>query len=410
KLNIHFQIKNTFSILPFFLCILCFSLLAPSLAQSIKGEEKDLNTETNLLQEVLEHLRIEYIDDVEEKKFIQGAISGIISDLDSYSQFLDRNEYAELKISTSGEYAGVGLEIDLKDDIFKVVAVMQGAPAYKAGIRLGDIIISINSIEIITLDTSEVIKLLRGKSGTKILITIIRPGETEPINFNLIRRNVKIKTVQGALLVQDYAYIRISLFNESTLTSTRSTLEKLKIKNNGPLRGLLLDLRDNPGGLLQGAIDLSNIFLDSGLIVEVKGRSESANSIYNATSGDIIDGANILVLVNGGSASAAEIFAAAIQDNKRGLIVGTQTFGKGSAQTVIPLSDGSAIKITTSRYFTPLGQAIQDQGIIPDIFIFKNYQENLSHSIRQNEDDFGVEIMQSDSQLHEALNILRHKK
>jgi len=324
--------------------------------------------DVRLLTEVLERVRQDYVEPVDDHRLLESAVRGMVTDLDPHSQFLDAQEYEEIRISTSGNYSGVGLEVNMRDGRVLVVAPIEGTPADRAGIRSGDAIIAIDGIAVGGDNVSDAVTRLRGKPGTRVRITISRSGEPAPLEFELVRGNVQVHSVRARVLEPGFGYVRISQFSETTGRDLRNALGDLRKQPGGAvLRGLVLDLRNNPGGVLDAAIEVSDDFLDAGLIVTASGRGAEASFRHEARAGDLLEGAPIVVLVNGGSASASEIVAGALQDNRRATLLGSRTFGKGSVQTVMPLSNGRAIKLTTSRYYTPSGASINGEGITPDI-------------------------------------------
>jgi carboxyl-terminal processing protease len=323
--------------------------------------------DVRLLAEVLERVKHEYVEPVDDHHLIDSAIRGMVTNLDSHSQFLNSEEYEEIRISTTGNYSGVGLEVNMRDGKVTVISPIEGTPAADAGIRPGDVIQSIDGMSVDEHNVNDAIVKLRGKPGTRVAITVTRKESPEPLSFDLVRGNVQVHSVRSQSMEPGIGYVRISQFSETTYADMRQAISDLRKAQHGEFKGLILDLRNNPGGVLDAAVDVSDAFLDSGVIVTASGRGREANFRHEARPGDVLDGAPIVVLVNGGSASASEIVAGALQDNKRATILGSQTFGKGSVQTVMPLSDGEAIKLTTSRYFTPSGASINGRGITPDI-------------------------------------------
>lgn len=325
--------------------------------------------EVRLLAEVLERVKQEYVEPLDDHQLMENAVRGIVTNLDPHSQFLDPEEYEEIRISTSGNYSGVGLEVNTRDGRIVVIAPIEGTPAYEAGILAGDVIRSIDGVTVSNDNVSDAITRLRGKPGTRVRIEVERKAHPEPLTFELVRSNVQVHSVRARLLEPGFGYVRISHFSETTDKDLRRALADLRQDGGGPLRGLVLDLRNNPGGVLDAAVAVSDEFLEGGIIVTASGRAREANFRHEARPGDVLNGAPVVVLVNGGSASASEIVAGALQDHRRATILGVQTFGKGSVQTVMPLSDGRAIKLTTSRYYTPSGDSINGRGITPDILL-----------------------------------------
>jgi carboxyl-terminal processing protease len=319
------------------------------------------------LADVLERVKREYVNPVDDHQLLQAAIRGMVSSLDPYSAYLDGEEYDEVKISSSGQYSGVGIEVSMEDDEVVVVSPFEGSPAAAAGIRSGDVIATIDGVPVNTTTLADTIGRMRGKEGTSVKIGILREGSSEPLQFTLKRSRVELRSVKAELLEAGMGYVRISQFSETTGDDLEAALKDLRKRNGSALKGLVLDLRNNPGGVLEAAVSVSDTFLNSGVIVTAKGRTPESKFEMDATPGDALNGAPIVVLVNGGSASAAEIVAGALKDNHRAKLMGRTTFGKGSVQTVIPLSGDRAIKLTTSLYYTPSGVSINHRGIAPDI-------------------------------------------
>ena len=319
------------------------------------------------LAEVLERVKHDYVDPVDDHQLLQAAIRGMVSSLDPYSAYLDGDEYDEVKISSSGQYSGVGIEVSMEDDEVVVVSPFEGSPAAQAGIRPGDVIATIDGVPVNTTTLADTIGRMRGKEGTTVKIGILREGSSEPLQFTLKRSRVELRSVKSELLEPGMGYVRISQFSETTGDDLEAALKDLRKRNGAALKGLVLDLRNNPGGVLEAAVSVADAFLDSGVIVTAKGRTPESKFEMDATPGDALNGAPIVVLVNGGSASAAEIVAGALKDNHRAKLMGRTTFGKGSVQTVIPLPGDRAVKLTTSLYYTPSGVSINHRGIAPDI-------------------------------------------
>ena len=323
--------------------------------------------DARILAEVLERVKHDYVNYVDDHQLLQAAIRGMVSSLDPYSAYLDADEYDEVKISSSGQYSGVGIEVSMDDEEVVVVSPLEGSPAAEAGIRSGDIIATIDGIAVNTAALADTIGRMRGQEGTSVRIGILRAGSAEPLQFTLNRSRVELRSVKSELLEPGVGYVRISQFRETTADDLAAALKDIRSHNAAPLKGLVLDLRNNPGGVLEAAVSVSDAFLDSGIIVSAKGRTVESRFEMNATPGDALSGAPIVVLINGGSASAAEIVAGALKDNHRATLMGRTTFGKGSVQTVIPLPADRAIKLTTSLYYTPAGISINHRGIAPDI-------------------------------------------
>ena len=323
--------------------------------------------DARMLAAVLERVKHDYVNPVDDHQLLQAAIRGMVASLDPYSAYLDGDEYDEVKISSSGRYSGVGIELSIEDEQVVVIAPFDGSPAAQAGIRSGDIIVTIDGIPVNTGTLADSIGRMRGAEGTSVKIGIMREGNPEPMLFTLQRSRVDLHSVRGEMLEPGLAYVRISQFSETTGDDLNASLKDLRKHNGAPLKGLVLDLRDNPGGVLEAAVAVADAFLDSGVIVTAKGRTPDSKFEMDATPGDVLNGAPIVVLVNGGSASAAEIVAGALKDQHRAKLMGRTTFGKGSVQTIIPLSDDRAVKLTTSLYYTPSGVSINHRGIAPDI-------------------------------------------
>ncbi|MBO1923103.1 S41 family peptidase [Thiomicrorhabdus sp. 6S3-12] len=319
--------------------------------------------------EVYERISTDYVDQVDDKKLLEGAISGMLSSLDPHSAYLPPVDAKEMEEHTRGEFGGLGMEVGMEDGFVKVISPIDDTPAEKAGMKAGDLIIKLGSEPVKGKTLSEAVKIMRGKPGTKIELTVVRDGVDAPFTVELTRAIIKVKSVKQRMLKDDIGYVRISQFQVRTgqdLSKAISTLEK---ENGKPLSGLVLDLRNNPGGVLTAAVEVSDAFLDDGLIVYTEGRIRNSQMRFEAEGGDLMKGKPIVVLVNEGSASASEIVSGALQDQKRAIIAGRDTFGKGSVQTLMQLNNGAAMKITTARYFTPSGRSIQAEGIQPDVKI-----------------------------------------
>ena len=349
--------------------------LSPVLWVGISGVHQHLLAGTDktyeelkVFSDVLDIIEKNFVDPVDSKKLIRGAIRGMISSLDPHSAFLLPESYKDLQIETRGQFSGIGIVITLQDNVVTVISPIEGTPAYKAGIKAGDQIVKVDGDETNTMMLWEAVKKMRGKKGTSVVITIRRKELPEPIDFTIVRDVIPLESVRFHLLKPSYGYVRITNFRENTADDVKAALKKLE-SGKTPLKGLIIDLRDNPGGLLDQAIKVADVFLDKGPIVSIKGRLKAHSKIYAAHPDKDKLSHPIVLLINEGSASASEIVAGAMQDHGRALVLGTTSFGKGSVQTVEPLRDGSGLKLTIARYYTPNGQAIQARGIIPDIFV-----------------------------------------
>ena len=323
--------------------------------------------DAQLLAEVMSQVEREYVDPVDDHRLLQAAVRGMVSSLDPYSAYLEGDEYDDIKISSSGEYSGVGIEVSMEDGQVVVVAPLDGSPAAEAGIRAGDVIATIDNVPVNSATLADTIGRMRGKEGTTVKVGILREGSPEPLQFTLKRSRVQLHSVSSEMAEPGFGYVRIAEFSETTGQELDAALADLHRKNRAPLKGLVLDLRNNPGGVLEAAVAVADAFLDSGVIVSAKGRTPESKFEMRATPGDALKGAPIVVLVDGGSASAAEIVAGALRDNHRATLMGRTTFGKGSVQTVLPLGEDRALKLTTSLYYTPSGASINHKGIAPDI-------------------------------------------
>ncbi len=316
---------------------------------------------------VLDAVKQDYVEPVKDKDLLENAIRGMLSNLDPHSAYLDAEAFQDLQIGTSGEFGGLGIEVGQEDGFIKVIAPIDDTPAQKAGIRAGHLIIRLDDTSVKGMPLSDAIQRMRGKPNTAITLTIVREGVRKPLKIKLIREVIQVRSVKSRLLEPGFGYLRITQFQAKTAQNLRQALQDIEQQNKGPLRGVVLDLRNNPGGVLNGAVDVADDFLEEGAIVQTKGRGNGSDQSFKATPGDLLKGAPLVVLVNGGSASASEIVAGALQDHRRALVLGERTFGKGSVQTILPLGNGTAVKLTTARYYTPNGRSIQAEGIEPDI-------------------------------------------
>ncbi len=336
-----------------------------------RAEESDAQAQlpweqARLFAEVYERIKREYVDEVDDKQLMEKAIRGMVAALDPHSAFLDSDEFEEIRLSTMGSYPGVGIEVVAEDSAVKVLRPIEGSPADQAGMQAGDLIVKIDDADV-GADLAGAITRMRGPAGSNVRLTVRRPTTGERLEFSLRRAKVDVRSVMEQTLEPGYGYVRITSFSETTADDMARAIALLKRENPKGLNGLVLDLRNNPGGVLEAGVAVADAFLTDGLIVSAEGRTPDARFRMEATPGDLINGAELVVLVNGGSASAAEIVAGALKDHNRAELIGHKTYGKGSVQTVMPLAHGGAIKLTTSRYFTPSGVSIHGKGIIPDI-------------------------------------------
>lgn len=342
--------------------------------------------ELRAFTEVFGHIKSSYVEPVADKKLFTEAINGMLNGLDPHSAYLDADAFKDLQVGTQGEFGGLGIEVGMEDGLVKVISPIEDTPAFLAGVRAGDLILKLDDALVKGMSLNDAVKRMRGKPGSKIVLTILRKDEIKPLTLTVVRAVIKVQSVKAKLVEPGYAFIRVTQFQEHTGENLATALEKLVKENKGALNGLVLDLRNDPGGLLDGAVAVSAAFLaKDALVVYTEGRTEEAKMRLTATPEYYLRGSNkndyiksipasiksvpLVVLVNGGSASASEIVAGALQDHKRGVIMGTQTFGKGSVQTVLPLGNNTAIKLTTARYYTPGGRSIQAKGIVPDILV-----------------------------------------
>ena len=385
--------------------------------------------ELRTFTQVFEQIRLGYVEEVTDTELLENAIAGLLTGLDPHSTYLKADDYGDLQEKATGEYGGLGIEVAGDGGLIRVISPIDDTPAAKAGIEAGDLIIEMDDSPIRGLGLQKAIDKLRGKKGTSIKLTVYRESEDAPLTFNIIRDIIQISAVRSRLLEPNYGYVRVAQFQVSSGEDFITEVENLQTSNAGPLNGLILDLRNNPGGLVPASITIADALIDSGTLVYTEGRLTSSNRRFEAEAGDILNGVSVVVLINGGSASASEIVAGALQDNRRAVIVGTQSFGKGSVQTVMPLGDGRAVKLTTARYFTPSGRSIQAEGIVPDITIERAEIRPYKTPERVKEADLDghleakIEVSEvptseteitnkpesliDDNQLYEALNLLK---
>ncbi len=386
--------------------------------------------ELRVFSDVFGRIKNDYVVEVDDRELIENAIRGMLSGLDPHSSYLDAEQFSELQVGTTGQFGGLGIEVGMEDGFVKVIAPIDDTPAQRAGIQAGDLVIRLDETPVKGLSLNDAVKIMRGEPGTDIVLTIVREGEDQPLKIKITRDIIKVKSVRARMLEPGYGYLRISQFQSKSADNLVDEINAMKKESSGDLKGLVLDLRNNPGGVLNGAVAVSDAFLTKGMIVYTEGRISDSRLRFNATPDDILDGAPLVVLVNQGSASASEIVAGALQDHKRAIIMGAKTFGKGSVQTILPLSSDSALKLTTARYYTPSGRSIQAEGITPDVElqpvqlsavhrdIEPLKEANLSgHLMNEKDDaegsaagggkDAASELLNDDYMLYEALNLLK---
>ena len=360
-------------------------------------EEQDYTpiplNELRSLTEVFGRIKQDFVEPVTDKTLLENAIRGMLSGLDPHSSYLDAEGYKDLQVGTTGEFGGLGIEVGMEDGFVKVISPIDDTPAQRAGILAGDLIIRLDAKPVKGMTLQQAVNIMRGKVGTDIILTVVREGADKPMEITITRDTIKVQSVKGRVLEEGYGYVRISQFQSHTGENLAKQIAKIRKENKKDLSGLILDLRNNPGGVLNAAVEVSDAFLENGLIVYTQGRVPDSELKFTATPNELIDGAPMVVLVNGGSASASEIVAGALQDHKRAVIMGSQTFGKGSVQTILPLKNNTALKLTTARYYTPSGRSIQASGIKPDIEI-----ESIKVASVENNDS--VRIKEADLKGH----------
>lgn len=362
------------------------------------GKSQTNSTDTyrqlSLLGDVFEKVRAQYVEEVSDEKLVEAAINGMLTSLDPHSSYLSAKSFQDMRVQTKGEFGGLGIEVTMENGFVKVVSPIDDTPASEAGLQPGDYITHLDGEAVLGLTLSDAVEKMRGKVGTPINLTI-RRAEEEPFEVEITRAIITIKSVRNRV-IQDIGYIRITTFNEQTTVGLQDSVSKIKEELGDRLHGYVIDLRNNPGGLLDQAISVCDAFLERGEIVSTRGRDEANASRVNATPGDITDGKPIVVLINGGSASASEIVAGALQDHRRAIILGTQSFGKGSVQTILPLQGNAAMRLTTARYYTPSGRSIQAKGIEPDIKVELAKIEKIEEGRRRREADLRGALVNPD--------------
>ncbi|HVO14004.1 MAG TPA: S41 family peptidase [Alphaproteobacteria bacterium] len=365
------------------------SLPLPAATETAKPDISTDKSETyrqlDLFGTVFERVRADYVEEVSDEKLIEAAINGMLSHLDPHSSYLDAKAYRDMQVQTRGEFGGLGIEVTMENGLVKVVSPIDDTPAARAGVKPGDFITHIDGTPVLGLSLADAVEKMRGKVGTKIKITVRRPN-SEPLELTLTRDVIKIQSVRSRI-EGDIGYIRVTSFNERADVGVKQALEQFKQQLGKRWKGVVLDLRNNPGGLLEQAVSISDIFLDKGEIVSTRGRNPESAQRWNAKKGDLADGLPMIVLINGGSASASEIVAGALQDHRRAIILGTRSFGKGSVQTIIPLAGHGAMRLTTARYYTPSGASIQAKGIEPDIVVEQAKIETIASPSGRREAD-----------------------
>ena len=362
----------------------CFILFFFTLHVSAKEDTNKDYEYLKFLGDALEKIKSDYVEDVGNKELVESAIQGMLSSLDPHSSFLNADSLKDMKIQTKGEFGGLGIEVTMEEGFVKVITPLDDTPAYKAGVKAGDYITHLDGKSVVGLKLDEAVDKMRGPVGSKLKITIGRSNQ-QPFDLTIKRAVIKISSVKSKI-EEDVGYLRITSFSEQTSKSTREAIRKIK-KDNKNLKGYVLDLRNNPGGLLDQAVSISDLFLEKGEIVSTRGKDSVNPEIYKAKAGDIIEGLPLVVMINGGSASASEIVAGALQDHKRAIVLGTQSFGKGSVQTIIPVNPYGALRMTTARYFTPSGRSIQKKGIAPDIIVEEAKVEKINKRNGSRESD-----------------------
>lgn len=380
--------------------------------------------ELRVFAEAFDRVSSAYVEEIDDRTLLENAIKGMLSQLDPHSAYLDKDTFSDLQENTTGNYGGLGLEVGMEDGFVRVIAPMDDTPAARGGIEPGDLIIQLDEQPVKGMSLSEAIEAMRGEPGSEIKLTIMREGQPQPQEFTLVREVIQVASVRKRLLEDGYGYIRIAQFQSTTGEEVEDAVKELTAE--GKLRGLILDLRNNPGGVLQSAVEVSDVFIDDGLIVYTSGRMSNADLRFSATTPDQTGGTPLVVLVNEGTASASEIVAGALQDHGRAVIMGVSTFGKGSVQTILPLNNEKAIKLTTSLYYTPNGRSIQAEGIVPDIWVdrskvtrlkanpFQVKERDLPKHLSNGNGDAGsaserenADLASTDYQLNEALTLLK---
>src|SRR5271156_2026844 len=375
-------------------------VLAPAVGVA-QNKTSETYRQLNLFGEVFERVRADYVESVSDEQLVEAAINGMLTSLDPHSSYLNNKNFRDMQVQTRGEFGGLGIEVTMENGLVKVVSPIDDTPAFHAGIKPGDYITHLNGEAVMGLTLNEAVEKMRGPENSEIKLTIRREGK-EPFDVAVTRAKIKIESVRSHLEGNDVGYIRITTFNEQTDTGLNKAMQRLRDQSSGKLKGVVLDLRNNPGGLLDQAVAVSDAFLEKGEIVSTRGRRADETQRFNARPGDITGGLPLVVLINGGSASASEIVAGALQDHHRAVLLGTKSFGKGSVQTIIPLPGHGAMRLTTARYYTPSGRSIQAKGIDPDIEVPQAKIEVIDEGQRRHEADLRGALANPDSQKPDA--------
>ncbi|WP_417829016.1 S41 family peptidase [Thalassospira sp.] len=377
-----------------------FGLASPALAQTSTSSAETYRL-LNLFGDVFEQVKEKYVEEVDDKQLIEAAINGMLTSLDPHSSYLNMDNFEDMQVDTRGEFGGLGIEVTMEDGFVKVIAPIYDTPAEKAGLQPGDFITHIDGTAIRGMTLNEAVEMMRGKVNTDIVLTIIRKDEQAPFDVTLTRAVIKIQSVR-AEAKDDIGYIRITKFNEQTYSGLQRAIADMREEIGPEIKGLVIDLRNNPGGLLDQAISVSDAFLDKGEIVSTRPRDTQNTERYNARAGDLSEGLPIVVLINDGSASASEIVAGALQDHRRAVIMGTRSFGKGSVQTILPMPGNVALRLTTARYYTPSGKSIQEVGIVPDIIVPQARVESIEAETRRSEASLNGALRNEDEGITDA--------
>jgi carboxyl-terminal processing protease len=362
--------------------------------------------------DIFSRIKSDYVEDVEDQVLLDNAIKGMLSGLDPHSTYLNPDEYKELRIGTTGQFGGLGIQVGMEDGFVKIISPIDDTPAFHAGVKAGDLIIRLDEKSVKGMTLDDAVKIMRGKPGSDIKLTIVREGADKPLVITITRDIIKVASIKSRILEPGFGYVRITNFQSKTPRDLLDAINELKKENKDELNGLVLDLRNNPGGVLNAAADVSDMFIEKGKLVYTEGRIENSHFVFNAKPGDVMNDSPIVVLINGGSASASEIVAGALQDHGRAVVMGNKSFGKGSVQTIQELRSGGAVKITTARYFTPAGRSIQGEGITPDIVLgkFKVTEADGETISRIKESDLGGHISNPDKTDEEILKETKAKK